>query len=122
MVTKESEGSLCGTGSLRVRLDYSIADPFYVSLYLSTQGIRDHLLLECVGSTMDNLNTGILARIPVVVPPKHEQDAIGESVAIKTKRIRKTTEAIVQSIEMLREYRTALISASVTGKIDVSDA
>ena len=65
---------------------------------------------------------GILARIPVVVPPKHEQDAIGESVAIKTKRIRKTTEAIVQSIEMLREDRTALISASVTGKIDVSDA
>jgi len=119
MVTKTSEGFLCGTGSLRVRLNGGIAYPRYVSLFLCIPGVRDHLLLESVGSTMDNLNTGILARTPVAVPPKAEQIAIAEYVTVQTGRIKAITEMVVESMNTLREYRTALVSAAVTGKIDV---
>jgi type I restriction enzyme S subunit len=37
----------------------------------------------------------------------------------ETNRIDSMITKILGSIEMLREYRTALISAAVTGKIDV---
>ena len=119
MVTCASEGFLCGTGSLRLRMNTERADPRYASLFLSTPGVRDHLLLESVGSTMDNLNSEILARIPVVVPPREEQTAIAEHVATQTARIGATAATVQRSMATLSEHRAALISAAVTGKIDV---
>lgn len=119
LVTKDSEDFICGTGSLRVRLNTNMADPRYMSLFLCIPGVRDHLLLESVGSTMDNLNTSILARIPITVPHRTEQTAIAEHVASQTRHIKAIAERVLQSMSTLREYRTALISAAVTGKIDV---
>jgi len=118
-VTEKSEGFLCGTGSLRVRLNIEVANPQYVSLLLGTPGVRDHLLLESVGSTMDNLNTAILARVPVTVPPLQEQVASARHVDGQIAHIKAIADTVLQSIDKLREYRTALISAAVTGKIDV---
>ena len=71
LVTQKSENFICGTGSSRVRLGTDKADHRYMSLFLGITGVKDHLLLESVGSTMDNLNTGILARMPIFVPPKN---------------------------------------------------
>lgn len=119
LVTAESDGFLCGTGSLRVELNKRLVDPHFISLFLSTAGVKDHLLLESVGSTMDNLNTGILARIPIAVPPLEEQETIRRYVASSLQQIGSTAGRISDSIVMLREYRTALISATVTGKMDV---
>lgn len=58
-----------------------------------------------------------LIRIPR--PPKNEQCAIADFLDQETKRIDTLIEKVEESIEKLREYRTALISAAVTGKIDV---
>jgi type I restriction enzyme S subunit len=68
---------------------------------------------------MDNLNTGILSRIPCAVPPVPEQLSISSRIECETTRINRITSTVVQSIDLLREYRTSLISAAVTGKIDV---
>lgn len=120
-VTDESEGFLCGTGSLRVRLNPRFVTATYLALLLSIPGIRDHLLLESVGSTMDNLNTDILSKVPVLVPPEEEQSKITEYLALITAQTNTIVSAVTRSMEMLQEYRTALISATVTGKIDVRD-
>ncbi|MEW6173684.1 MAG: restriction endonuclease subunit S, partial [Bacillota bacterium] len=61
----------------------------------------------------------ILARIPITVPHRTEQTAIAEHVASQTRHIKAIAERVLQSMSTLREYRTALISAAVTGKIDV---
>jgi type I restriction enzyme S subunit len=119
LVTSDAAGCLCGTGSIRIRLNSSLACPRYVASLLGTPGVRDHLQLESVGSTMDNLNTGILSRIPCAVPPVPEQLSISSRIECETTRINRITSTVVQSIDLLREYRTSLISAAVTGKIDV---
>jgi len=119
-ITREAEGWLCGTGSIRIRLNES-AHPKFVMAYLSTQGVKGHLLIESVGSTMDNLNTSILSRIPIVLPSPEEQKAIMEEVSIRVGQIDEMLSNISESVSKLREYRTALISAAVTGKIDVRD-
>ncbi len=57
-------------------------------------------------------------RIPS--PPPEEQREIVKAIDRETGHYNRFRAKIEQSIEMLQEYRTALISAAVTGKIDVS--
>jgi len=52
-------------------------------------------------------------------PPRGEQEGIVEHLDCETSQIDALTVKVRDSIEKLREYRTALISAAVTGKIDV---
>jgi type I restriction enzyme S subunit len=53
------------------------------------------------------------------VPPVSEQQVLSDSLHRETARIGALVTKVEESIGTLREYRTALISAAVTGKIDV---
>jgi len=64
--------------------------------------------------TRENFKTALVA-----IPPYDEQRAIAAFLDRETARIDALIEKIRKSIDLLREYRTALISAAVTGKIDV---
>jgi type I restriction enzyme S subunit len=121
LTTWEEEGWLCGTGSLRLRLRADVADPRFFVRMITTGGIRGWLALQSVGSTMQNLNTAIIGRIPVVVPPCSEQVAIADRLDHECERIRQLVGRIDNGIKRLKEFRTALISAAVTGKIDVRE-
>lgn len=54
-------------------------------------------------------------------PPTAEQRAIVESLDAETAQIDALIATVRQAIDRLKELRTALISAAVTGKIDVRD-
>lgn len=59
--------------------------------------------------------------IPFVVPPTNEQEAITAFLERETAKIDALIAKVREGIERLKEYRTALISAAVTGKIDVRE-
>lgn len=75
IVTKTEHGWLCGTGSLVLRMPSAIYAPF-VALIIGTPEARAYLGGASVGTTMQNLNQGILAKMPVCVPPLAEQKRI----------------------------------------------
>jgi type I restriction enzyme S subunit len=54
-----------------------------------------------------------------IIPPVDEQKKIVEHIDSVIQKEKVQIEKIQQSINLLKEYRTALISAAVTGKIDV---
>jgi type I restriction enzyme S subunit len=54
------------------------------------------------------------------IPPLEEQQKIAEYLDQKTAQIEEQKTKIQQAIDLLKEYRTALITNAVTGKIDVS--
>lgn len=58
-------------------------------------------------------------RLPLLIPPKEEQCSIAAFLDEKRIKIDALIEKQLQQIELLKERRTALISAAVTGKIDV---
>jgi restriction endonuclease S subunit len=60
-----------------------------------------------------------LQDLPVVVPPRETRQAILDHVDRETERIDTLTRKVEAAIDRLKEYRTALISAAVTGQIDV---
>jgi type I restriction enzyme S subunit len=70
-------------------------------------------------TTVKHLSTGDIENINVTTPPLQEQQAIANYLDRETSQIDTLIEKTEQSIEYLKEYRTALISSAVTGKIDV---
>lgn len=65
------------------------------------------------------LAVSVIASIRVPRPPSSEQRAIAAFLDRETAKIDALIAKIREGIERLKEYRTALISAAVTGKIDV---
>ena len=73
------------------------------------------------GTTRDKLVQEHMREIPVQTPSLEEQQAIAEFLDRDTAKIDGLVGKVRDSIDQLREYRTALISAAVTGKIDVRE-
>ncbi len=117
VVGEEETGWLCGTGSLVIRLNQSRAD--YYAAIISSAGFAGLLKLHAVGTTMLNLNPGIVGRMRVPVPPVPEQHVIVDYLDRETAKLDRMMEKVEAAIEKLQEYRTALITAAVTGEIDV---
>ncbi len=70
-------------------------------------------------NTQMNLNVDFVRRIPIVVPPKEEQFRIVREVERAIAKFDLLDRQTLEFIDLLQERRTALISAAVTGKIDV---
>jgi type I restriction enzyme, S subunit len=72
--------------------------------------------------TQLNLNTETVGSIVIPVPPLDEQDAI---VAVLDRRLDETNQlrsANRRHVELLEERRQALITAAVTGQLDIPEA
>ena len=67
------------------------------------------------------MNIRDLKRVVIPCPPKDEQHAIAAFLDRETARIDTLIATARDAIDRLEELRTALISAAVTGKIDVRE-
>ena len=72
-----------------------------------------------MGSTHRTIYMPDVAQFVTPLPPLAEQDQIVEYIRIETGRIDGLMDRVREAIKRLKELRTALISAAVTGKIDV---
>ena len=68
-----------------------------------------------------NLNGEVIGNVIIALPSVLEQQAIADFLDRGTSRIDALIAKVTEAIEKLKEYRTALISAAVTGKIDVRE-
>ena len=89
---------------------------FYV---LVSRGFIDAINAETFGAKMPRADWEIVGHQPLPLPPLDMQRRIAQFLDEKTSQIDEQCELIVQSLETLVEYRTALITAATTGKIDV---
>ena len=102
-------------GFENLELDHEFS---YFYLSTLTDDLRERIKQ---GSGQPNLNTDIVKNIPVPIPPKNEVSEIVALIQDTRKHYANLMSKANAGIELLQERRTALISAAVTGKIDVRD-
>jgi len=104
---------------LRMRFN-SLAVPEFVSMLINDSFyIYSQLKISSKGSIMEGLNSTIVCSLLIALPSLREQEEILHFLTIELRRIDHILQKEKQGIELLKEYRTALISEVVTGKIDV---
>ncbi len=106
---------------IRARLDPALALPEFISYFSASHSYASWLRTEAIQSTIENVNAERYSRMPIPLPPVGEQQAIISFLDRQAGRIDALAGRVEAAIERLQEYRTALITAAVTGKIDVRD-
>ena len=91
---------------------------YYVMYSLARRGV---FLAEGNPNTISHLTAVQLRHYRVVFPPLSEQQAISEHLDFETAKLDALITRIHEAIKHLKELRSALISAAVTGKIDVRE-
>lgn len=104
----------------RVTFSASIEPKFLSAFFLSVSG-RTQVKMDARGTSMSmaKISQGHIKDWLVPVPPIEEQIGIVDYLNSQTKKIAQTIDAAKRANNLLKERRTALISAAVTGKIDV---
>jgi type I restriction enzyme S subunit len=72
-----------------------------------------------VSAAQPGLSVERINDLKICIPPYIEQNKIGDYLDTQTAKIDQLIDKAEQAIDLLQERRTALISAAVTGKIDV---
>jgi len=72
-------------------------------------------------ATIENIGADKYNQLKIAVPPMNEQNNIVEFLLRKEEQFEELTTKTVKEINLLKEYKTTLISEVVTGKIDVRE-
>ncbi len=91
----------------------------YLINYLNSVLTMQRLISLSNTVTMSTIDQQEIACVEILIPTVDEQKAILRYLHIETEKISLLIKKAHEGIERLKEYRTALISAAVTGKIDV---
>lgn len=117
VVPQELHKSHCFTNLISTPKAYYSSE--FLSEYLNSMMGKAYFELYGWGSAQKNISVPILQEFPIAYPTLEEQQKIFDFIKIKKKEFNSLIDKAQRSIVLMQERRTALISAAVTGKIDV---
>ncbi|MFZ2399608.1 MAG: restriction endonuclease subunit S [Smithella sp.] len=121
-VTQKEENLIASTG-FAVFSPNSDVEPEYLYYVLQDNGFVDQVTANSIGIAYPAIAESVLARFHIVIPPsRNEQCEIIAAIKTQTAPLEATISRLEREIELLREYRTRLVSNVVTGKLDVREA
>ncbi|MDT8855216.1 hypothetical protein RNZ50_09355 [Paracoccaceae bacterium Fryx2] len=93
----------------------------WISMATNARYARDFFYLHSNQSTnLASISKTNVEKLPIAVPPPEEMRAVLDDLNARLDRFTAISERVTNSIVRLREYRAALITAAVTGQIDVA--
>jgi len=105
-------------GTAKISAGQDITRNFLLA-FLNAGATQNYFDLMAKGATFKEITLDALRRTPVLLPPVNEQIYIDQLVAKHTGLLDEICKQAIQSVSLLKQRRSALISAAVTGKIDV---
>ncbi|MEY4906943.1 MAG: hypothetical protein RL260_661, partial [Pseudomonadota bacterium] len=92
----------------------------WLNSYTGTIAAQFYFMTRSKQSTnLASISSTNIMELPLLIPPSEERVAIIEFIAQEKNRLDALTAEAQTTIALLQERRSALISAAVTGKIDV---
>lgn len=92
----------------------------WIWFYLQSNTIKETIMLDAVQSAQPNLSMEKLGNFVILMPTDKERKEVEEHIQNEIQHNDETVSKIEKEIELMNEYRTALISEVVTGKIKVA--
>jgi len=96
--------------------------PHFVLNFMRSRHFLEAVTLNWSFGTQQNIGMGVIEKLACTVPPVEEQVVIANFLKIETAKLDILVTEAQHAINLLQERRTALISAAVTGQIDVRNA
>jgi type I restriction enzyme S subunit len=97
-------------------------DPRFIVYFMSSKPYLEwnQVLCRVGGGHRWRISRSMLGDLKIPAPPTEEQCRIADYLEQQTIKIRSTVELLLKQIEKLQEYRQSLITATVTGKMDIT--
>ena len=111
---------LCiGQRMVLIQVDQSLASGEWLVHSIYAGPAQQFVGLLSRSTTVAHLNMSDIPDMPVVVPPLDVQGRILDEIRAAISHQEGSTSLLMKQIHLLREYRRALITAAVTGEIDI---
>lgn len=122
ILPKIDKPAVVSGNSLKLTINQQLCDVKFVNWYLAN--IKELGVMEDIvnATAQPALSLGEMNDLPMLVPPRAEQVAIVYYLNERLEELDTMTTEAQRAIDLLQERRTALISAAVTGQIDVRNA
>ncbi|MGP5018637.1 restriction endonuclease subunit S [Vreelandella alkaliphila] len=118
VVPPDAELGIINPRLVRYKFAPSI-NPYFLRLLVMSQHYQASLQESAQGSTMEGLNMAILGDLPILLPSREEQNQIVTRLSQEGSLLEELVNQAKYAMSLLSERRSTLISAAVTGKIDV---
>lgn len=114
------EPGIMDSDTIRIRVNpYLIMPQFLAFLLHEARYVSEQIDLSKRGAILPGLNSETISNIAILLPPIDCQNSLIRFLEQRLAEFQTLTSDAQQAIELLGERRSALISAAVTGKIDV---
>ena len=104
-----------------IRLSTLEVDSRWIAYCVMSPVGQTQFAADLYGGTKDGLGLDDVRSLVVLAPPIREQKRIVAYLDSEGTKLMELVQAVRTAINLLREFRTALISAAVTGKVDVRE-
>lgn len=118
LITELPEPAIYASYLIRFRLNPS-AYPRFLAFYFATDGFQKELKKNIHGGVNQNVHAEDIKSQFIALPPIAEQVAVSQFLEAEIAKFDRLVIEAESAIVLLQERRSALISAAVTGKIDV---
>mgnify|MGYP000861533989 CR=1 FL=1 len=120
---RSEHGPACFAGYLiRARLNRRKINPDFLILAVQSHYYWAYILKTAIQATIENVSAERYGDFPVAMPNCKEQNTIIAVLSSILARIDTLTEKTQRSINLLKERRSAFITAAVTGQIDLRES
>lgn len=93
----------------------------FLDYWLNNNLLQQEVTLQMAGAALRRISVEKIGRLPVLLPPPNEQQAIVLYLDGEAMQLDSLVAKAEAAIDRLTEYRQALITSAVTGKIDVRE-
>ncbi len=104
------------------RIAATRCDRTWLRWVLQTPTVQGAIAARVTGATVRGINIGELRRVPIPAVDSNEQGRLGQRVEERADGHRRALDSLAESARLLQERKWALITACVTGELDVLTA
>ncbi len=116
VVSENENGMLCGTGSLFIRGGKNLYAK-YLCFLLSSQSIIAYFENSSSGTTMSNLNRGIVENTEIPLPSLPEQQRIVKEIETRLSQAELVEARIEQSLQQAEALRQSILKKAFSGDL-----